>query len=41
LTALLEETGFSVEGVYDAFTRNPASEQSERIQFVARKTRSV
>ncbi|HWQ98251.1 MAG TPA: methyltransferase domain-containing protein [Clostridia bacterium] len=41
LTALLEETGFSVERVYDAFTRNPASEQSERIQFVARKTRSV
>ena len=41
LTALLEQTGFSVEGVYDAFTRNPALEQSERIQFVARKTRSV
>ena len=41
LTALLEQSGFTVEGVYEAFTRNPASEQSERIQFVARKTRSV
>ena len=41
LTALLEQSGFTVEGVYEAFTRNPASEQSERIQFVVRKTRNV
>lgn len=41
LTTLLEQTGFTVEGAVDAFTRNPASNQSERIQFVARKTRSL
>lgn len=41
LTVLLERAGFTVEGVYDAFTRDPASDQSERIQFVARKTRAI
>ena len=41
LIALLEQAGFTIEGVYDAFSTNPATEQSERIQFVARKTRSV
>jgi ubiquinone/menaquinone biosynthesis C-methylase UbiE len=41
ITALLEQSGFTVEGVYEAFTRNPATVQSERIQFVARKNRAV
>jgi DNA-binding transcriptional MerR regulator len=41
LQTLLEQTGFSAEGIYEAFTQNPAAEKSERIQLVARKTRSI
>ena len=41
LSSLLEQTGFTLEGVYDAFTKNVIKENSERIQFVARKTCNV
>ena len=41
LTRLLEEAGFAILGVYDAFTKNAALSTSERIQFVAQKTRQV
>ena len=36
---LLEKSQLKVEGVYDAFSLLPASEQSERICFVAREQR--
>ena len=39
LSELLQNAGFSIEGVYDAFTKNAPNPNSERIQFVARKTR--
>lgn len=38
LTGLLQQAGFSIEGVYDAFTKEAPTPTSERIQFVARKT---
>jgi ubiquinone/menaquinone biosynthesis C-methylase UbiE len=41
LTKLLEQSGFTVEGVYDAFSRNPASDHGERIQFIARKNHAI
>ncbi len=41
LTELLKQTGFSVEGVYDAFTTEALNPTSERIQFVARKIASI
>ena len=41
LMELLEQTGFSVEGVYDAFTTEVPNPTSERIQFVARKIASI
>ncbi|MCH5268066.1 MAG: class I SAM-dependent methyltransferase [Lachnospiraceae bacterium] len=34
---LLDETGFSVESVYEAFTENMPGKDSERIYFVAKK----
>ena len=34
----LERTGFAVEGVYDAFTKNAPKHESERIQFIAKKS---
>ena len=36
---LLEECHLKVEGVYDGFTLNPPSQQSERICFTAREQR--
>lgn len=36
---LLEKSHLQVEGVYDAFTLQPATEESERICFVAREHR--
>ncbi len=41
LTESLEQAGFSVEGVYDAFTTEAPNLTSERIQFVARKIASI
>jgi ubiquinone/menaquinone biosynthesis C-methylase UbiE len=41
LKKLLEETGFAVEGIYDAFTKDAPNPNSERIQFVARKVRDM
>ncbi len=37
LTELLTQAGFSVEGIYDAFTKDAPNLLSERIQFAARK----
>ena len=34
---LLEEAGLKVEAIYDAFTREPVREDSERIYFIARE----
>ncbi len=41
LTELLTQTGFSVTGVYNAFTKHAPDKTSERIQFVAQKTREI
>ena len=41
LTELLAKAGFSVIGVYDAFTKEPPNANSERIQFVARKATTI
>ncbi len=41
LTMALEQAGFVVKGVYRAFTGNKPEENSERIQFVAQKTREI
>ena len=41
LTELLTQAGFSVTGVYDAFTKHEPDETCERIQFVAQKTREL
>ena len=41
LTMALEQAGFAVKGVYDAFTRSKPEENSERIQFVAQKTSEI
>ena len=41
LTELLSRAGFTVMGVYDAFTKHAPYENSERIQFVAQKTREL
>ncbi len=41
LSSLLEQAGFTLEGVFDAFTKDVPEENSERIQFVARKTRDI
>ena len=41
LTELLTQAGFSVTGVYDAFTKHAPDETCERIQFVAQKTREI
>ena len=41
LVELLKQAGFSVEGVYDAFTKDAPRATSERIQFVARKIASI
>lgn len=38
LTSLLIKTGFEVIGVYSAFSKDAPKKDSERIQFVARKT---
>lgn len=38
LEDLLKKAGFSLLGVYDAFTKHEPKDSSERIQFVARKT---
>ena len=37
LAGALEQAGFVVEGVYEAFGQEPVGERSERIQFVARR----
>lgn len=37
--ALLEKCHLKVEGIYDAFSLEPATEQSERVCFVAREQR--
>ena len=37
LTEQLKRTGFSIVGVYDAFTKEDPNPTSERIQFVAQK----
>lgn len=37
LTELLTQAGFSIEGVFDAFTKEAPTATSERVQFVARK----
>lgn len=37
LTQWLERAGFTVEGVYGAFTKDAPDKTSERIQFVAKK----
>ena len=37
LCETLEACGFTVQGVYDAFTRNASSAANERIQFAARR----
>ena len=37
LTRTLRKTGFTNIRIYDAFTRDPARRDSERIQFVAVK----
>lgn len=34
---LLEEAGLEFVGVYDAYTRNPVSEESEKVLFIARE----
>ena len=41
LITLLQQAGFAVEGVYDAFTKEAPNAKSERIQFVARKMSAV
>lgn len=41
LTFALQDAGFDPEGVYDAFTKAAPSERSERIQFAARKLKTV
>ena len=41
LTELLSRAGFTVMGVYDAFIKHAPYENSERIQFVAQKTREL
>lgn len=38
---LLQQTGFSVEGVYDAFTEHTPVRESERLYFVAKKVTNV
>jgi len=35
--ALLEKAGLELVAVYDAFTREPVREDSERIYFIARE----
>ena len=37
ITHLLEEAGLRLEAIYDGFTLDPSSKQSERIFFVARE----
>ncbi|MGN0169930.1 MAG: class I SAM-dependent DNA methyltransferase [Lachnospiraceae bacterium] len=37
VVSLLKESGLAVEAVYDAFTHNPPTAQSERIYFIARE----
>lgn len=37
IIASLDRAGFQIEGIYDAFTTEPPKDNSERIQFVARK----
>ena len=37
IARLLEEAGLKLEAIYDGFTFDPSSEQSERICFVARE----
>lgn len=37
IKSMLEEAGFSVQGVYDDMTENPVKSDSERAVFVARK----
>lgn len=39
ITALLRETGFAVEGIYDEYSMEPGSEESGRIIVAARKLR--
>ena len=41
LTELLTQAGFTVTGLYDAFTKHEPDETCERIQFVAQKTREM
>jgi SAM-dependent methyltransferase len=41
LCAALQKNGFSLLGVYDAFTRDEPKRESERIQFAARKATGV
>ena len=41
LMDLLTQAGFTVTGVYDAFTKHAPDETCERIQFVAQKTREL
>ncbi len=41
LTEFLQTSGFSLEGVYDAFTKKEPKPDSERIQFIARKATSI
>ena len=41
LTELLTQAEFTVTGVYDAFSKHAPERNSERIQFVAQKTREL
>ena len=41
LTELLLQAGFSIVGVYEAFTKESPTATSERIQFVAQKTATI
>ena len=39
IRALLEEAGLEFVAMYDAYTKNPVSEESEKVLFVARECR--
>ncbi|MEA4913219.1 MAG: class I SAM-dependent methyltransferase [Christensenella sp.] len=41
LTTALEHAGFTVSGVYEAFTLDSPKKESERIQFIAQKKRGI
>jgi 2-polyprenyl-3-methyl-5-hydroxy-6-metoxy-1,4-benzoquinol methylase len=39
LEEMLKNTGFTVEGIYDDYTKNPLRDDSERATFIAKKIR--